>query len=143
MYTFYCKKLPTIKFSVYGFAMQNNVTSKKQMLAILTSGPLVNILAALFSYILISRCFTLRLYVFMAVNALVAAVNLMPVYYMDGGQIFSIIFPKYNKYYDIISIISVLFMIVIAFCFTDNIHSTIVFLSIFITYFLINLLKVI
>ncbi len=136
-YYFSVGKLPKIRVSLFGFRMENNVTYYKNYIFILALGPAINFLLLIISSILLKYNFSLNLYVFMLVNLIIFTVNILPIYYLDGGQILYAVSPCYNRYYIKISIITVLICCVMLISFT---HVYIPFI-IFVIYFVINMVN--
>lgn len=128
-------KWPQIKAGVFGLRMKNNVALNKHYIAILFSGPFVNIFLTIITCITLKSSFSLNKYIFMLVNAIVFIFNMLPIYYLDGGQILYSKSLFYQKHFNQISSISLLTACVMLFHFTDNL----VLLLIPVMYFIINL----
>ncbi len=102
-YIIILKQMPKIKITIFGFVMQYPRANSKNLWLVTLCGPLVNITACCISFLLLQIKFTLNLYVFMWVNAVIFAFNMLPVYYLDGGHILYDKFAWYQRYYRIIS----------------------------------------
>ncbi|MEG1783163.1 MAG: hypothetical protein RR253_07940, partial [Oscillospiraceae bacterium] len=129
--------------SIFGFAMKNNVTDDKKLFIILALGPLINFLAALIAYLTLKITFQLNIYVFMVVNFLIFGVNMLPISYLDGGMLLSLIWQDYIKYADFIGGVAVAFMSVMVIYLTENRLISGLILLIFIVYYVINMIKAI
>ena len=136
-YRFATGTMPEIKISVFGFRMKNNVSLNKKYSLILFSGPLANLTAAIISRIINLFSFHIHLYIFSIVNSVLFVFNMLPVFFLDGGQILYAESAFYRKNYRIISMFSVLFIAVMAFSFTDNIASLMLFIMYF-TFIILN-----
>ncbi len=134
-YIIFTGQIPEIKISLFGFTMKNNVSYNKYLPVILLSGPMVNLILAVISYIYLQKQIKIDIYVFMLVNIIVFIMNILPVYYLDGGQVLYAKSALYQRFYRQISIISMFSISVMAYHFTDNIVGIIIFLL----YFIINL----
>ena len=136
-YRYVMKKWPRIDISVFGFRMRNNVTQPDFLLFVLISGPLVNlftvILAIFFSWIHLS----FDLVLFGIVNLIIFIFNILPVYYLDGGQILCCLSPFYQRNHHKISVFTVVLLSVMLMYFTDN--KTIIFIPL--VYFIANILN--
>lgn len=133
----FVKKWPSVKVSVFGFAMENNVSQSRFFPIILFSGPFVNLILAIFSLFLLSKQIKLDYYILFLINVVIFILNMLPVYYLDGGQILYTLSPFYQRNYRKISIISVVFMAVMVMYFT-GVKLPIIAFSL---YFIINILN--
>ncbi len=102
-YIIILKQMPKIKITIFGFVMQYPRANSKNLWLVTLCGPLVNITACCISFLLLQSKFTLNLYVFMWVNAVIFAFNMLPVYYLDGGHLLYDKFAWYQRNYQIIS----------------------------------------
>ena len=128
-------KFPKIKISVFGFRMENNVSHNKNYIFILLAGPFVNLIIALTALLRLRTHFSLNCYVMMAVNAVLFIINMLPVYYLDGGQVLYSISSVYQRKYRQISAVFILVFSVMVFYFTDNLLT----LFALFLYFIINI----
>ena len=135
-------KFPKIEFSVFGFKMKNDIKSLLQLTVILICGPLANMILVFYCFSVLSSAFSLSTYVFMIVNALIFTVNMLPVYYLDGGQLLYNYFTWYRDHYLSVSLITVVLISVMVIYFTDVNYEMIIPFVAFITYFSINSLQV-
>ena len=142
-YILLMKKLPKVKASIFGFAMENNVTDNKKLLIILVFGPLINLSAAFVSYIHLENSFKLNIYVFMIVNLVIFIINMLPIYYLDGGTILSLIWPNFYRYSEKISAFSLMIISVMVLCFTSNKLNSLLIILVFLIYYIINTAKAI
>lgn len=136
----YClclKKWPHIDISLFGYKMQNNVVYCKNYTFILLRGPFINFLIILISLIFLNSKATLTVCVFFSVNLIIFIFNILPVYFLDGGQVLYHLSPFYQRYYIEISIFTVAVLCVMVFRFTHNIISIIIFG----VYFVFNILN--
>ncbi len=134
-YLFCMKKFPKIKVSVFGFKICSSDINGKYYIFILSSGPLVNFLIFIFAFFYLKFKFKLNVYVLMIVNVFIFLINILPVYYLDGGQIFYMFSTFYQRNYRTISSFSLVILALIYLYITDNFFS----LILFIFYFIINL----
>ena len=136
-YSLFMKKLPNIDVSAFGFRMKNDASDSRYYNTILLSGPLVNLFICISCLILLKNGFNLNLYVLMTVNIVIFIMNLLPVYYMDGGNIMYNKSIFYQRNHRKISIFSVIILSVMVISFTDNIMPFFIFLF----YFILNLIN--
>ncbi len=118
-YRILIKKWPQIDISVFGFRMKNNVTSNKYMIIILISGPLTNVLISAIAAVLCNYCLTINQYILIIINIIIFTINMIPIYYLDGGQILYRISPFYQRNYKKISIFTLIVIYVMLIYFTD------------------------
>ena len=114
------RKWPKIRISILGFRMENNVLFWKNSILIFLSGPLVNLLFAVLALFLLEIKATFQLYILFFVNFILFSINMLPVYYFDGGQILYRISPFYQRNYVKISNFTIIITAVMLLCFTDN-----------------------
>ncbi len=119
-YKAFTGKWPKISVKLFGFSMENNVLLNKHFIIILFSGPLMNLICAVISIICINFSFTLDGYIFMIINSCIFVFNILPVYYLDGGQILYSKSVFYQRNYNKISIIALFLFCVMLYTFTDN-----------------------
>ena len=131
------KKWPQIDVSVFGLKMKNNVILNKNAIFILLSGPFMNRAAVIFSIIYVNFRYTFNIYVFAIINLLIFIFNILPIYYLDGGQILYCLWPFYQRNYPYISILTIILIYVMLIYFTGfNIG-----LPLVATYFTFNILN--
>lgn len=136
-YRFFIKRWPEIKISIFGFKMINDIQNSNFNIVILLFGPLVNFLIVIISSFVLYFKFKLDIYVLLCVNIIIFVLNVMPIYYLDGGQILYNISNFYQRKYRMISIISLSFLLVIYLIYAGNILPILVFLM----YFIINIVN--
>ena len=112
-------KFPKIEVSVFGFKIKNNVLQPENLIFILISGPLMNLLAVILVMILIKKQATFNLYIFGIINLIIFVFNILPVYYLDGGQILYCFSEFYQRNYIKISVLTLILLSVMLICFTD------------------------
>lgn len=134
-YRIIIKRWPKIKISIFGFSMVNDVYNNKYYPLILFAGPGVNLSLAMIAFVKLTMQFTMRNYVTLIVNTIIFIFNILPVYYLDGGQILYCISSFYRRFYIQISCTAIILFSVMVIYFTSNI----LFTGIFLVYFLINL----
>lgn len=118
----YCilmKKCPRIDVSVYGFRMTNNVTQQKILVKILICGPMVNLIATVLTWIYSLNTLKFDVLIFTLINLSIFIFNSLPIYFLDGGQILYCLSPFYQRNYLKISLITIIIIVVMLFCFTD------------------------
>ncbi len=130
-------KWPVINISVFGFTMQNDIRHSARLPLVLISGPLMNLLLCIVSSVMLNINFRLNYLVFLIINAIILIFNILPVYYLDGGQILYEIWPFYQKNYIEISTLAIIFISVMVMCFTGINISVLLFSA----YFIINTLN--
>ncbi len=135
VYLLTLKKLPEIEVSLFGMKMKNNILLNKNYIFILMRGPSVNLIAAVCCRLCINKTFSLDLYIFSVINAVLFIINSLPVYYLDGGQILYSKSRLYQRYYREISVLSVISISVMLLYFTDINLAVIIFIM----YFIINI----
>ena len=113
------KKWPRIDISIFGFKMENNVISHKNMLIVFISGPFTNILIALVGIFISYFHTTFNLSILIIVNLIIFIINIIPIYYLDGGQILYKISPFYQRNYKKISGLTLIIIYVMLIYFTE------------------------
>lgn len=126
---------PQITVGPFGFTMKNNVSFHKYYNVILFAGPFVNLLCALIGSIFLVSEFTLNRYIFTLVNCAVFIFNMMPVYYLDGGQILYNKSRFYQKKYRKISAFSLFVLSVMVCGFTGEF----IILTLPVIYYIVNI----
>ena len=132
-----CNYKPDVKISVLAIKLKNYPATKIKKFIVLLCGPLVNLLFICLSTYQIRQGFTLNWYVFMCVNLIILLFNMLPVYFMDGGQILRLFFDNciLDKILDIFSFI-ILFTVVLYY--SKNVLIPVITLTLFATYYIIN-----
>lgn len=136
-YRLFTNKMPYIDISAFGYKMYNNVLHNKFYILILLRGPVTNFIIAAFALILINYKGTFTVYIWFFVNFLIFIFNILPVYFLDGGQVLYCLSPFYQRNYVIISIFTVLIISVMVYSFTGVSLS----FALFLIYFIINMLN--
>lgn len=113
------KKWPEINISIFGFRMKNNILIQQNRTLIFFSGPLVNLIFAICAFHLLEIKATFQLYIIFFVNLILFSINILPVYYLDGGQILYGISPFYQRNYIEISNFTIVVIAVMLVYFTD------------------------
>lgn len=132
-----CGYKPRIKVSVFGICLKNYPFEKRKKFWVLICGPLVNILLIAASCALLNFNFSVNRYIFMCVNIVLLIFNILPVSFLDGGQLLNI-FVSNKKILTAAEIISLLLITVILFYLTENKTVSAVGISLFLTYYCIN-----
>ena len=114
-YIILLNKVPKIEISIFGIKMINDIKNEKHLKYILARGP--------------------------GVNLIMFAFNMLPVYYLDGGQILCITSKFYQNHCKSISILTVIFIgfIGIAMCLAGQNYGIIRAMLLFMVYFILNL----
>lgn len=136
-YSLCIKKYPEIKVSIFGFKMSSHTINNRYYPLILLSGPLINFLIAFSSFIYLQYVFRLNVYILMIVNIFIFIINILPVYYLDGGQLIYLFSRFYQRNYQVISALSLIILSVMYLYFTHNFLPVILFFF----YFIINLIN--
>lgn len=136
-YRYFVKKWPVINISLFGYRMENNVTYIKNHSFIFLRGPLINIIIAVVSFYLILQKAEFKRYIWLYINLIIFTFNILPVYFLDGGQVLYRLSPFYQRNYIGISFLFVLLMSVMVITFTDDFAPVFIFL----VYFLVNILN--
>lgn len=82
-----CGYRPVLKITLFGICLFNYPDHKIKKLFVLVSGPAVNGVMAAILFYLMNNSFSVNIYVFYCVNLLLFIFNLLPVSFLDGGQI--------------------------------------------------------
>ena len=128
------KNKPKIKVSLFGIKLYDYPTEKNKKLVVLLSGPIVNIILILISYFcFLNKEFSLNIYVFMCVNAVILIFNSLPIQFLDGGQILTI-FCSNDLICKIAEIVSITFIICVLISFAQNIYVSISAIILFFFY---------
>ncbi len=118
-YRYFIKKWPRIDVSIFGFRMQNDVSYNKYNIFILSAGPLINLFLVFLALFSNNIYPSLMWYSFASVNIIILILNVLPVYYLDGGQILYILSPFYQRNYIRISFFAIISTTVMLMYFTD------------------------
>ncbi len=132
-----CGCKPSLRISLFGIKLSNYPNNKYKKLFILICGPLVNLIFILICILLNSYKFKLNRYVFMCVNIVLLTFNIMPINFLDGGQIIYLFCDNYymQKALDVISFLLIIFVIFIV---SSNITISLIVLFIFVIYYILN-----
>ena len=132
-----CGYKPRIKVSVFGICLKNYPIETRKKFLVLICGPLVNILLIAASCALLNFNFSVNRYIFMCVNIVLLIFNILPVSFLDGGQLLNI-FVSNKKILMAAEIISLLLITVVLFYLTDNKAASLLGISVFLTYYCIK-----
>ena len=136
-YRIIMNKWPEIQISVCGMKMKNNVAYNKNNVFVVICGPLINLILTIFSVIMINFSPSFDRYIFAVVNVFIFIFNILPIYYLDGGQILYCFSWFYQRNYLFLSNLSIIAISVMVFCFTDEL----LFLVIPLIYYIFNTLN--
>lgn len=141
VYIILLNKVPKIEISIFGIKMINDIKNEKHLKYILARGPGVNLFLTAIFYLLCNNRFTIQRYTAFGVNLIMFIFNMLPVYYLDGGQILYITSKFYQNHCKSISILTVIFIgfIGIAMCLAGQNYGIIRAMLLFIVYFILNL----
>ncbi len=141
VYIILLNKVPKIEISIFGIKMINDIKNEKYLKYILARGPGVNLFLTAIFYLLYNNRFTIQRYTAFVVNLIMFAFNMLPVYYLDGGQILYITSKFYQNHCKSISILTVIFIgfIGIAMCLAGQNYGIIRAMLLFMVYFILNL----
>ncbi len=134
---FFAKHWPYIDVSLFGYRMKNNVIHNKYYIFILLRGPFTNLFVASAAYFLLCFEATFAGYIWFSVNIIIFFFNILPVYFLDGGQVLYHLSPFYQQKCIKISCITVLVLCVMVYCFTGVLLPVLIFAA----YFVINVLN--
>lgn len=128
---------PVVKPSVFGIKLCNYPKTRVKKTAVVMAGPFTNFIIILICYYLLKNDFRLNIYIFMLVNTVVFIFNMLPVYFLDGGQLVSIFFdnPTIHNILDVLSFVFIFTAVIV--CSSDKIISLFALL-IFAVYYCIN-----
>lgn len=132
--------VPNIKATIFGIKLKSNLLYGTKKVVVLASGPFVNFIIIIICQIMLSKHFYLQIYIFMCVNLVIMLFNLLPISFLDGGQILSAIIDNYyiEKVLNIGSLFLILSIIII---FSADIYYSLCAISIFLIYFILNTLN--
>ena len=131
------RKKPRLTVSVFGIKLSDYPEEKYKKLFVLLAGPMINLSMTILSYHRLKAGFSLYVYIFMCVNFAVFVFNMLPVYFLDGGQILKI-FCNNAVIQKIFEITAWFFITGIIVFFADNIVISAVAATIFFIYYYIN-----
>ena len=134
------KTVPKVDISVFGFKLCNYPAIKYQKIIVLICGPAVNLLLILISAYYLRIQFDLSLYIFLCVNITILIFNLLPVHFMDGGQIVYEIFAN-DSLKLTLDIISLGCCFIAILYFSSDILKSVLLLSIFVIYCIVNKIR--
>lgn len=132
-----CKTPPKINISVFGIKLTNYPSVKYKKLFVILSGPLVNLLLFFVSHYIVKYKFSLKTYIFMCVNLVIGIFNLLPIYFLDGGQIVTT-FVQNKTLRNIFDFISLLTIVITVTILSDNTTVSFISFIIFLVYYIIN-----
>ena len=132
-----CQSRPSVKISVFGIKLCNYPNKPSHKLFVLICGPLINLLLMLISAYNLYNDFSLDCYIFMCINLMIFLFNLLPVDFMDGGQILNLLSDSvlFRKSLNIISVVVILTVILLL---SSNILHSLYAFALFTIYFYIN-----
>ncbi len=136
-YRILLKKWPRIEISSFGITMRNNVSHSKFFIPIVLRGPFINLLLAIYACMSLQQKAAFSLYILFFVNIIIFTINILPVWFLDGGQILYCLSPFYQRNYRFFSIIIMFAISVMLFCFTGVKVQFIMF----VVYFIVNILN--
>ena len=134
---FALKLKPKIKVSVFGIKLSNFSGKRILKFIVLISGPLVNLILVLICAFFLHNKFSLNKYIFMSINMIMFGFNMLPIHFLDGGQIIQLLCDN-NILRNILDIIGFLFVAIIIINFSGNICLSLVALTLFIIYYMVN-----
>lgn len=130
-------RIPKVKFSIFGIRMSQYPTENTKKFIVVICGPLVNLILTVVSLAMLQSKFSLDLYVFMCINVFLFLFNMLPVSFMDGGQLLRI-FVNDIRILKIAEILSLAAAVIAVLLVTDNIVYTSAVFLIFAAYMIIN-----
>ena len=118
---------PVINISYYGIKLMGYPYKSSEKLLVLISGPLVNLLVLIICYFNIKYRFSLKMYIFMCVNIIIFIFNILPIHFMDGGQIIGMLVEN-RQVIKILDFMSIITVVIVIFLFSKNyLHSIMAF----------------
>lgn len=130
-------KKPKVDISIFGIRLNASGLYGKTKVIILFCGPLVNFVIILACQVILLQNFYLNVYIFMCVNAAILVFNLLPIQFLDGGQLLSTIVDNY--YIEMsLSVLSLILMLAIIFVFSVDIYYSLCAVSVFLIYYIMN-----
>ena len=132
-----CHKIPKTEVSVFGLKLSEYPDEKYKKLFVLSAGPMINFLLILLSYYKLKDNFNLHLYVFLCVNFILFIFNILPIHFLDGGQIF-MLFCNNTKTHKAMETVSFLFILTAIIIFSDNTIISVFAAAMFFMYYMIN-----
>lgn len=128
---------PIVHLSVFGAKLSGYPVHRWKKLAVLIAGPFINFIFLIFSCLMITNHFSLDVYVFGCINAVILIFNMLPVSFLDGGQIIAVFCSdsRLQKLLDFISFTSIFALIII---FSSNIYLSFAAVAVFVIYYLLN-----
>lgn len=136
-YRLFTNKWPEIDISVFAFRMKNNVSYYNFLIYILIRGPLVNIIICITTFYLNNISATINGYIWFTVNLILSIFNMLPVWFLDGGQILYCLSPFYQRNYLFFSFLFITITTVMLLAFTGVNASVMIAYM----YFIINILN--
>ncbi len=136
-YRILLKKWPDIEVSAFGIKMKNNVSHSKFFILIVLRGPFINFLLAVCACMSLQQKAAFSLYIWLFVNIIIFTINILPVWFLDGGQVLYCLSPFYQRNYRFLSVSVMLVLSVMLFYFTGVKLQFVIF----IVYFIVNILN--
>jgi len=81
------KTKPKVLISPFGIKLCGYPQNKISKLMVLSGGPFANLLIIIIMSFLLCHSFSLNKYIFMCINIVIMFFNMMPIHFLDGGQI--------------------------------------------------------
>lgn len=128
---------PKILFSLFGVKLCNYPKNKLSKFIVLIAGPLMNLIITVISFCCVQFDFSLKIYIFMCVNIVVLLFNMLPIHFLDGGQIILLFFDN-SRVRNIMDVCGFVVLYVTVIIFSDNLISTTAALIVFFAYYILN-----
>jgi len=132
-----CGHKPQVKASIFGLSLSNYPEEKTKKTFVLICGPLVNFIFIIMSCLFLMDKFGLNIYVFLCVNIVVFLVNMLPVSFLDGGQLVQNFVPD-NRIIRMLDKLSVVIFAMSVFILTNNLIYSVLSVVLFCLYYYIN-----
>lgn len=131
------KTKPKISISPFGIKLCGYPQNKISKLMVLSGGPFANLLIIIIMSFLLCHRFSLNKYIFMCINIVIMLFNLLPIHFLDGGQII-LLFCDSKIIRNIMDICGFIVLAMVIFVFSDNILLSLSAFGLFVIYYLIN-----
>lgn len=128
---------PRVELSVFGIKLCGYPRTRIKKFIVLICGPMVNLILSAVAKCFLTNAFHLDVYVFMVVNLVIFTFNCLPVFFLDGGQIFAL-FCNNSTVRIALDFISIIVVCVVAVVFSDNVIVSATMITLFMTYYFIN-----